>query len=451
MVTSWSPGAIALLALGGCRAKAAGSNLDATPIPAPPVASVSASASTPALPTCAPIDRARMPKPDPTVAADYPVPLPPIVDPEGKVLRRLHVRLAELLRGRAKDHLRIGVYGDSNLTLDQLTGEMRRVGQGALGDGGHGFVAAGQPWAWYRHEDVHHGTTRVVSFYAPTTHPAPDPFYGFASIAIDATMSATTWVETATAGSTVGAAAGRFEIFYLARPWGGAFHARVDGKDLPHVVDTQADKTHAGFYRVDVPDGPHKVEWVVDRGAVRFFGTALERDAPGFVVDSLGAGALGFGHLVWVDGKTRGAQVGQRKWALATFILGSNMFVPTAHEEWVEKTIASLRTDDPDLPVLLVGPPDLVQRWDRKPDPRLGAVTAQLREIAGKHGHAFWDLQAAMGGPGAMLAFAERKLGTWDLVHFSKEGAAVMGRRLLAAVLATFEPALAANPRLGCD
>jgi hypothetical protein len=65
-------------------------------------------------------------------------------------------KVAALVRGRAADHLRVAVYGDSNLTMDQMTGQMRRTLQGRYGDAGHGFVALGRPWAHYHHMDVEH-------------------------------------------------------------------------------------------------------------------------------------------------------------------------------------------------------------------------------------------------------------------------------------------------------
>src|SRR5262249_27239268 len=82
------------------------------------------------------------------------VPLPPIVDATGLVMGPFYERLARLARGRADDHVRIAVYGDSNLTMDWITGRMRRQLQARYGDAGHGFIALGRPWSHYKHMDV---------------------------------------------------------------------------------------------------------------------------------------------------------------------------------------------------------------------------------------------------------------------------------------------------------
>ena len=71
------------------------------------------------------------------------MPVPAIEDPDGRNMNALYAKLARLLRHAATDHVRIGMYGDSNMTRDYITGEMRRTFQLRQGDGGHGFVSLG--------------------------------------------------------------------------------------------------------------------------------------------------------------------------------------------------------------------------------------------------------------------------------------------------------------------
>ena len=51
--------------------------------------------------------------------------MPAIVDPMDKGSMHFHRRLAELVRGNAKEPIRIAIYGDSNMTKDQISGELR--------------------------------------------------------------------------------------------------------------------------------------------------------------------------------------------------------------------------------------------------------------------------------------------------------------------------------------
>ena len=65
-----------------------------------------------------------------------------------ELMRRGKVYYAKLARGKATEHVRIAVYGNSNMTMDYMTGAMRRLLQSKFGDGGHGYVAMARPLAW---------------------------------------------------------------------------------------------------------------------------------------------------------------------------------------------------------------------------------------------------------------------------------------------------------------
>jgi hypothetical protein len=205
-------------------------------------------------------------------------PVPPIENSDP--LAPLYEKIARVLRGRAKDHVRIAVYGDSNGTMDFMTGEIRCVLQTKYGDAGHGFVATGRPWNWYRHRYVRHDSIKDTwEPFTVTTKPAMDRYYGHALIAGESMQGgADTWVQTAEEGAPIGTHVSRFDVHYL-RWWrGGAFDVKVDGK-LRTTVDTRAKGAEAGFARIDVDDGPHKLD-IVAKGPqkVRIFGVSLTRD-----------------------------------------------------------------------------------------------------------------------------------------------------------------------------
>ncbi len=261
---------------------------EAAPMAAPaPAPAASAAAELPAAgPACAPL-HVEVPAPPPLPA---PAPLPAIEDPHD-TLAPFFEKLARRARGEPVT-IRIALYGDSNMTQDLVSGELRRVLQARYGDAGHGFVAFGKPWPWYTHRDVRHGIEpRGWVSYAITTHPVLDQRYGFAGIAAQCTSrGARAWVETAPDGAPVGTRVSRFDVYYLAWPHGGELEIRVDG-DRRALIDTHADAPHALFRAVDVADGPHRLGVVATRG-VRVFGTTLERSAPGVIVDSLGVGGV---------------------------------------------------------------------------------------------------------------------------------------------------------------
>ena len=45
-------------------------------------------------------------------------------------------------------------YGDSPVTADSITADVRSLLQQHFGDAGHGFVLIAKPWAWYGHRGV---------------------------------------------------------------------------------------------------------------------------------------------------------------------------------------------------------------------------------------------------------------------------------------------------------
>ena len=220
--------------------------------------------------------------------------LPPI-EHDDPALARFYEKAARVLRGTAKDHVRIAVYGDSNGAMDYMTGEMRRVLQTKYGDAGHGFVAAGRPWTWYQHQYVKHVLMKDTwESTTVTTHPNLENYYGHAMIAATSQQSgATIWYGTVE-NQPIGGAVSHLDVYFLKWWRGGPFDVKIDGK-VAKTIDTEAKEAAAGFERFDMPDGPHQVALVARSSPrpVRLFGVTFERDEkPSFQVDGLGVGSL---------------------------------------------------------------------------------------------------------------------------------------------------------------
>lgn len=381
-------------------------------------------------------------------------PLPPIID-EQDTLAPFYERVAELLRGKATDHVRIGVYGDSNMTMDYITGALRRQLQAKFGDGGHGYVALAMPWPWYRHQDVHHELKDTWREIATSTNGIGDGQYGFANIAAESSEPGA-WANVATADQSapIGTKVDKVDIYYMKRPGGGDFTIKVDGKAVQDVSTACAGPDmEAAFEHLELGDGPHKIECVVKgNGKVRLFGASMERGEPTFIVDSLGTGALNYEQMVRVKDQTRVPQVAHRKYDLVVFLLGTNLFAPAYHEKWMTSVFDSFRKAIPNLPILVLSPPDIeLHDTDKESDPRIVKLSKQLGEIAGRHQAAFWDFRQAMGGNMSMIRFARMGLAQWDLVHLKKSGGAMMGERFGHAMFAGFDAYLAKHPEAGCQ
>lgn len=402
---------------------------------------------------CLPVDEARI---APPICDGSPItaPIPKIAD-ERHALASFYDAYAALARGAAHEHLRVAMFGDSNLTMDELTGRMRRHLQGRFGDAGHGFVALAIPWTWYRHMDVHHdGQWDRWRLIASSTAPVPDGHYGMGNIAAESsTPGATVWVQTADDDAPIGRTASRFDVFFLKRPGGGAFDVVADGR-VVRSVDTASPMVTAGVERIELRDGAHKVECTV-RGTspVRLYGVAIERSEkePSVVIDSLGAGALNFEQLVFASSTTRRAMLANRSPRLVVFQIGTNTFMVGKHHERAKQILDEVKATLPGASILLLSPPDTMLDWkDEHSDPRIVQVGRQLAAIARENDVAFWDYREAMGGDRSIKTFVEHRLAAGDRIHLRREGSELMADRLLCALSADFRAWLAAHPRAGC-
>ncbi len=398
---------------------------------APP--SEAALAAGPAPRDCAPLEV----EPIELITTSFDAPLPSLVDPEGRALAAFYRRFSELLRGKSADHLRIAVYGDSNLTEDLLTGEMRRVLQARYGDGGHGYVAFGKPWAWYHHMDVEHDLEpRGWKSFAVSTDAVRDQAYGLAGIAAESVSGgARAWVRTAPSSAPVGTRVSRIHVFYLERPGGAGFKVRVDGEDLATIA-TERDRLATGFRQFSVPDGPHGIGFVADRG-VRLFGVALERETPGVVIDSFGVGGANEVLLARMNPTIVREALGHRRYDLVIYLTGTTEDDDSRHDAALTERIRLHQRTLPEASCLVLSPFDFAYGTEKKPrvSKRMARLARRKERVAAETGCGFWDFHAAMGGERSILKFRAAGMAHADLAHLNQRGAAYMARRLLRVLL----------------
>ncbi|MEZ4369361.1 MAG: GDSL-type esterase/lipase family protein [Polyangiaceae bacterium] len=334
-------------------------------------------------------------------------------------------------QGQLGRPLRIAFYGDSNLTLDFLSGELRRILQLQHGDGGHGYVAVGKPWRWYQHIDVHHDWVGEWRFYCPTTLRDRRRLYGSAGIAA-ATRSpgAMGKFATATGDSPVGKTITRFGAYYLIASKGGDFALMSDGEEK-RVVSTQGEGPATGYAEITLPDTAHKLQVVAkSKREIRLFGVVMERDQ-GVVVDSLGIGGVGYYALAELEPKTTEEMLHQRSYDLVMFLLGTNLFRAGDNARALGEIIALHRKANPNVSFLVMSPPDQVANKGAKHSkPSIVKVSEQLKAAAEDNQVAYWDFREAMGGDASMATFYRHGLAGGDLYHFTQTGAAFMGSRI---------------------
>ncbi len=386
-------------------------------------------------------------------------PIPPLVDPKGS-LAPFYERVIGLARGRGDRHVRIAMYGDSNLTADAESGRLRRQLSARFGDAGHGFVALAQPWGWYSHNDVHHdGTWKHPGFkqMAASDQRNYDGHYGFANIASECGVPAcAAWVSTDPApGAPIGWTASSFDLYYMKRPDGGRFDVALDGA-VVKSIDSKAEKVEAGFERFETTDAHHELRVIIKGyGPVRLYGVVLERKVPGIQVDSLGTGSMNLELLKIVQNETRRQQLEHRGYDLVLVQLGTNVWGSDSENKKNSKFfLDQLRAALPAVPVLFFSPPD--EREENAPDathsdPRIKALTKTFRAVAEEYDAAFWDYRGAMGGDDSIFTFIKKGLVQPDKVHLTKQGHELMADRFLCALWDGLAAYAEAHPTAGCS
>ena len=222
-----------------------------------------------------------------TAVAELPAPPPPAPTP-AKSARKPPATVApnlideyESLKGfyqalwRTESKLpgavtRILHYGDSPVTADSITADVRSLLQEHFGDAGHGFVLIAKPWAWYGHRgvDVSGKGWRI----SPASQSrARDGFHGLGGVSFEGSAGASSRIVLKENHA-------RMEVEYLAQPDGGTLEVRAAGQVLG-VIDTHADERHPGFEMFPLPDGARVIDLAVSSGTVRLFGVTL-REKP---------------------------------------------------------------------------------------------------------------------------------------------------------------------------
>jgi lysophospholipase L1-like esterase len=426
----------------------------AASLPPPPTGeqSLPATYNQPTINNALPTDRAEesehegaLPPIDPAVRAR--LRRPAIEDPTGHALDAFFTRLGKTDRHETGAVSRVLYYGDSTVASDYVSGTVRRRLQRRFGDAGHGFILIANPWEWYFHNDVFHGSEGEWKASRLAGPIAPDGMYGLGGVSFASYGGGVAWFGTAPRGD-YGRRVSRFDLYYLEQPGGGVVDLTATGAPTVHV-STRGPAKVARVQSVSVADGESRLTVrAAGGGPVRCFGVALEREEPGVVVDALGAHAAMA--LFW-ERQNRAhweEQMGLRDPGLVILQYGTNesdlwRLDSDDYERRLGDLVDEVRAIAPGASLLLVAPLD-------RAEARAGAlvtkpVIVQLvaiqRRVAANHGAAFWSIFDAMGGEGSMARWYRTRpqLAGGDLTHPTPLGAEVVGDLLVDSLLQAYD------------
>lgn len=167
--------------------------------------------------------------------------------------------------------------------------------------------------------------------------------------------------------------------------------------------------------------------------------------ANGVLVDNIALRGLSYPMFEWSDQQTIKQMLEQVNVGLFVLHFGVNLVPYESDNDYhyfkvhFQRQVSFLKKIKPEVPVLIVGVSDMAYKQGGQfvsygNIPRIKQIQY---EIAMKNQAAFWDLQAFMGGNGAMVDWVRHSpaLGRKDYVHFSKRGASLIGKELARSIM----------------
>jgi hypothetical protein len=372
----------------------------------------------------------------------------PMENPEG--LSNFYAALRGLASGeKGAEKVRILVYGSSSTAGDRWTGYLRGYLQSRFGDGGPGFVAVVPLWRWHRHQEVKLDPSRGwESTHALLVKGNKHDRYGLMGV-YGSTKLKGARLELDLKG--LSETAERWSIWYLAGPNRGRFELSVGNTD-PTTIDASAKELRPGYAELTAPANELRLR-TLGGGEVRLFGVVIERDEPGVVIDTLGIGGSGARRMLDWEESLWAEHVRRRKPALFILAYGGieamrDNHDPDRWERELGQILDRFERAAPEASCLILAPQDVAFRTEgdmRERPANLDGIMAVQRKLAERHGCAFFDTPAMMGGPGSMPSWVEAELAKKDHVHFSKHGFAHMGRVLADALMLPYDARTSTN------
>lgn len=366
-------------------------------------------------------------------------------------------QLRETQLKRRKEPVRMSQYGDSLISGDGFTGELRRMLQDQFGDGGHGFVPLKAPSRFMGFDGLSVSASeawRLDSIASSSSK--KERLLGVGGVAFEVQGAPTLKIEAKDKGR-------EFErLGLMATPKGSdkplALKVKLDSK--PDVMDVQIQPQELAdnLHWIKLDPGSAKIELSGFGQGATYYGVLVERAGSGIVVDNFGMLSSRASSLVRMDSKRWKQQLKSRGVNLASFSFGTNSAGPgKPSSKWIESykkvyehVLKSAQGLEEDRDCMVLG---MLTRASRTAQgieqlPSVEPLVEAQRETAIGSGCAFWNMNAAMGGakgPGQWYNSAPRLLGS-DFTHPTRAGYKKLAQLFYQALLYEFKIYLEHGP-----
>jgi lysophospholipase L1-like esterase len=364
----------------------------------------------------------------PVTALNRPIIEPNLIDPHDD-LRTFYLALWRSELGAPGAITRVLHYGDSPVTADSITADVRSLLQQHFGDAGHGFVLIAKPWAWYGHRGVEM-QGKGWSIAAATQVRAKDGFHGLGGVSFEGVAGASSHFELAEDHA-------QMELHFLRQPGGGVLTVEAGAQKLGDIETDGPDKQPA-YRTFRLNAGMRQIDLSVQRGPVRLFGVSFERNTPGVIYNSLGLNGGQVQVVVrYFDTPQWTAELQHQHPDLVVINYGTNEsiyadYIERYYPAELRQVIERVKAAVPRASVLIMSPMD---RGQRDSDSRITTVPTLprlveiQRQMAADTGCAFFNTFQAMGGEGTMARWYDStpRLVSADFTHPMPAGARKVG------------------------
>lgn len=346
--------------------------------------------------------------------------------------------LADLKKGKRKK-VRVAYFGDSMIEADLITGDLRDSLQAHFGGAGVGFVSMTSVVATWR-TTIRHTFSEDWTDYSFKNKPPEDMLLGIAGHAF--VPKPESWVKY---GAVQKPGLDRFNEVHLFYGPAAGDNVTINGK--PYTLNG-ADPINELSFPQGALQNSVMLQFGADDTPPPFYGVSFESDN-GVYVDNFsfrGITGLELGKL-----SRRMVQQMQQEhpYDLVVIHYGANiLFRPELTDySWyaaaMQKVMDSLCYNWPNTSFLVVGTADksYLKNDHYVTIPGVAPLLKAQHEVAQRHGTAYWNLYAAMGGEGAMARWVEERPahGKKDHTHFTTYGASRVGALLYKAIMDEFK------------
>lgn len=353
--------------------------------------------------------------------------------------------LEKLYQLQANDSGTVSVIhiGDSHIQADLLTEVVRKQLQSTFGNAGRGLIVPGrvagtnEPFNIRTSASGTWASKRIVS----TTNPLPIGVGGITVTTEEEDASITITMKEPNMDYSFN----RLTLFMPNNA--GSYSLSVMDSlsvELTRYVPTPERYASSavelplpGLYRQVVLQNVRESE---EQLHTTLFGVSFENGSPGLLYHAIGVNGARYEH--YNKAEKFALQTSLLKPDLIIISLGTNESVEYPYLKMdflrqVHSLVSSIRTNNPDVVVVLVTPPDAFMR-KVKPNPGIEIIRRQILEYAVENGIAFWDLYKVGGGARAASHWRESGLLRPDGIHFTRDGYALQGKLLYEAIMKSY-------------